>query len=204
MTLWRCLRLRGGWALPFVLAAALLPACVPGSSGSSTASPSPQATSTPQAHATAPLHVGTVHLERPKESTIVSVPVHTVAPATLRPVVVHTANAKPAGALAASSPYVFASPHAPPQILTVNLSSVEISSGETVSGTVETTSNVASLEARISGWSMSVPRTRIGHFEASGQLPDIPFFLKGSYTLQLIARNADGELTERDVPIVVR
>ena len=47
---------------------------------------------------------------------------------------------------------------------------------------------------------MSVPRTRIGHFEASGQLPDIPFFLKGSYTLQVIARNAEGEQAERDIP----
>ncbi|MBV8603010.1 MAG: hypothetical protein JO359_15720, partial [Candidatus Eremiobacteraeota bacterium] len=62
----------------------------------------------------------------------------------------------------------------------------------------------ASVEARIAGWSMSVPRTRIGHFEASGVIPDLPIFAKGSYKLEVIARNADGMKAERDVPIRLR
>ena len=100
--------------------------------------------------------------------------------------------------------YVYAAPHAPPKILAIRLSTLEIHSGETVAGSVETTSNVASVEARISGWSMIVPRTRIGHFEASGQIPDLPVFLTGDYTLEVIARNADGVKAERDVTIAFR
>jgi hypothetical protein len=199
MTLWRSLRPRGGDALPFILAALLLPGCVPGAnqSSSSTAAPSATATVRPVVRSTVPVHVGAVHLEKPKATLIARiVPVATPRPSAARPAPV--ASDRP------PTPFVFASPHALPRILAIDLSSLEVSSGETISGTVETTSNVASLEARIGGWSMSVPRTRIGHFEASGQLPDIPFFLKGTYTLQLIARNADGEQAERDVPITVR
>jgi hypothetical protein len=100
--------------------------------------------------------------------------------------------------------YVFAKPHAPPRILAIKLSSTTISGGETVSGSVQTSSNVASVEARIAGWSMSIPRTRIGLFEASGQIPDLPFLAKGKYTLEVIARNSDGVKAERDVSITLR
>jgi hypothetical protein len=100
-------------------------------------------------------------------------------------------------------PYVYAPPHAAPRILAVRLSTRDVSGGQTVRGSVETTSNVASLEARIGWWSMSVPRTRIGHFEASGQMPMVPFFMRGTYTLQLIARNADGAKQEEAFPIHV-
>ena len=104
----------------------------------------------------------------------------------------------------AKLPYVYASPHAPPRILAINISTLNARAGQTVSGSVETTSNVASVEVRIAGWGMSLARPRIGYFEASGVIPDLPPFAKGTYTLQVIARNADGRRAERDFPITLR
>ena len=196
MTLWCCLRLHGGRALPLGLAVLLLPACVP--TVSNTAASNTTSTSAPAVRSTVPVRVGVVHLETAQ-------PASPRLPAPVNPRSTAVAAATRSLPIPRPSPsYVFAPPGAVPKILAITLSGLEVSSGETVSGTVETTSNVASVEARISGWSMSVPRTRIGHFEAAGQLPDIPFFLKGTYTLQVIARNAAGEQAERDIPITLR
>lgn len=106
---------------------------------------------------------------------------------------------------AAAPPAVLQPPDAAPHIYSVLLQSQELHSGETVSGTVTTSSNVASVEARVAGYSAGAAHTGIGHFALSYRVPDLPFFLKGhTYTLQIIARNASGVATERDVPVSVR
>jgi hypothetical protein len=69
---------------------------------------------------------------------------------------------------------------------------------------VTTTSNVASIEARIATYSIVVPKTGVGAFKLSYRVPDIPFFLRGNYTIVLIARNTRGDRTTQQVPIVVR
>lgn len=189
MTLPRSLRPLAACALPFALSSLALSGCIPGLNGGS-AAPTP----TPAIRSTVPVHVGPVRLEtlaatsRPRP------------PATAVPKAVLTVRPVPT----ATPAYVYAAPHAPPKILAIDLSTLAVTGGETVSGSVETTSNVASVEARIAGWSMSLPRTRIGHFEASGQLPDLPFFAKGTYKLEVIARNSDGVKAERDIPITLR
>lgn len=196
MTLRRSLRLLAGGALPFALGSLALSGCIPGLGGGSAA-----ATPTPAIRSTVPVHIGPVQLEthaamvvpRPRKTSVPPAPQR-------RAVAVVTPHAAPS----ATPSFVFAAPHAPPKILAIDLSTLAVTGGDTVSGSVETTSNVASVEARIAGWSMSLPRTRIGHFEASGQLPDLPFFAKGTYKLEVIARNADGVKAERDIPITLR
>ena len=41
-------------------------------------------------------------------------------------------------------------------------------------------------------------------FTGSGVIPDLPFFVKGNYTLQVIARAPNGATAERDIPITLR
>lgn len=91
-----------------------------------------------------------------------------------------------------------------PRIIAINISEVNIHSGDKMSGDIRTTPNVKTVEIRIEGWGMPIPRQRPGLFAMSGQIPQLPFFVKGNYTLQVIARNASGLYTERDIPISLR
>lgn len=91
-----------------------------------------------------------------------------------------------------------------PQIVDVLLSSMTLHGGDTFSGRVVTSTNVASLEVRMAGQSINVPRTDLGVFALTYQVPNIPFFARGNYTAQVIARNAKGDTAERDIPIALR
>ena len=95
-------------------------------------------------------------------------------------------------------------PNLAPHILAIHISTLEIRSGETVSGYVTTSNNVSNVDIHISSWAMPVPKTHNGLFRASGVIPDLPFFLKGNYTLQVIARAPTGATVERDIPISIR
>ncbi|MGZ3505663.1 MAG: hypothetical protein ACXVAW_14045 [Vulcanimicrobiaceae bacterium] len=95
-------------------------------------------------------------------------------------------------------------PNAAPRILNVALSSNVVKSGEVVSGTVTTSSNVASVEARIAGYSSSLQKVDDGHFTLSYRVPDLPSFLHKTYTLVMIARNTRGDATSTTMPITVR
>lgn len=77
-------------------------------------------------------------------------------------------------------------------------------SGETVSGTVITSTNVAAVEVRLLGHSMRLPRTDFGVFSMSYTMPRVPFWLRKTYTAQVVAINAAGSQAERDLTISVR
>jgi len=95
-------------------------------------------------------------------------------------------------------------PDAPPRIIALHLSNEVVSGGQTITGEVVTTSNVASVEARIANFSIGVPRVAIGRFSLSYVVPNVPFFLHNTYPLTLVARNARGAQATRVVPITVR
>ena len=86
----------------------------------------------------------------------------------------------------------------------LQLDKTVVQAGETVSGTVETSSNVASVEARIATYSISVPKVAPGRFALSYEVPNIPFFLKRTYDMVVIARNTAGVKATRTVPITIR
>jgi hypothetical protein len=95
-------------------------------------------------------------------------------------------------------------PHDRPQILRVWLNTSAPHSGDRVVGRVTATSNVASVEVRVQGYSVSLEKTGVGKFEGAYTIPDIPPFLKGTYDLKVIARNVDGVQASEDVPIALR
>lgn len=94
--------------------------------------------------------------------------------------------------------------NAPPQILAVAISDPVFHSGETVSGTVITSTNVVAVELRLEGHSVRLPRANYGVFQMTYTMPHIPFFFRRTYTAQVVALTDTGLQAERDVTISVR
>jgi hypothetical protein len=94
--------------------------------------------------------------------------------------------------------------NAPPRILRMSLSTPVARGGDLVSGTVETTSNVASVEARIGGYGASLKKVAAGRFELSYRVPYLPFFLHRTYNVEFIARNTRGDAVSSSIPITVK
>jgi hypothetical protein len=105
---------------------------------------------------------------------------------------------------AAPTPFGILRPHDKPQIYSVSLSTSSAGGGDLVSGTVVTSSNVASVVATVAGISSGVPKAGVGRFVMSYRLPAvIPPFIKGAYTIVVTARNVDGVGTSSSVPIAL-
>jgi hypothetical protein len=92
-------------------------------------------------------------------------------------------------------------PDASPRIVSVQLSNQTVHSGDTVSGIVITSSNVASVEARVANFSIGVPKVGVGRFSLDYVVPFVPFFFHGKYDLTLIARDTAGHKTTRKIPL---
>ncbi len=99
---------------------------------------------------------------------------------------------------------ILEAPNAPPRILAMSLSTPVARSGQVVSGTVETSSNVASVEARIAGYSSAMHKVGVGRFAMTYRVPYLPFFLHRTYTIEVIARNTRGDAVRSAVPITIR
>jgi hypothetical protein len=95
-------------------------------------------------------------------------------------------------------------PDAPPRILSMSLSTPVVRGGDVVSGFVETTSNVASVEARIGGYSSNMQKVGVGKFTLTYRVPKLPFFLHRTYNVEIIARNTRGDEVRSSVPITIR
>jgi hypothetical protein len=95
-------------------------------------------------------------------------------------------------------------PHDPPKIVSVRVNPRAMRAGDHVVGNVRTTSNVASVEVRVQGYSIAMEKVGVGAFRATYVVPDVPEFLKHSYDLEVIARNIDGTQDKQDVAIDVR
>lgn len=94
--------------------------------------------------------------------------------------------------------------NAPPRILALSLSTPVAHGGDVVSGYVEASSNVASVEARIAGYSMNMRKIGVGKFVMSYRVPHLPFFLHKTYSIQVVARNTRGDSVSSSVPITIR
>lgn len=79
-----------------------------------------------------------------------------------------------------------------------------MTSGDRVYGTVLTSSNVASVEARVAGYGITLNKVGVGRFSLAYTLGNLPFFVRGTYAMQIIARNARGDQTQQSLPITVR
>lgn len=108
------------------------------------------------------------------------------------------------GLNAPSSPWPAASVAAAndaPHILAVHFSNLSVNVGDTWTGKIATTTNVASVEVRTESFTINVPRKSFGQFVFRIHILDLPPFLQRTYTLRVIARNASGQSDEEDFPL---
>ena len=96
----------------------------------------------------------------------------------------------------------YASDSDPVQIVSYVLSSTIIHPGDKVTGDVVTSSNAASVTARVGAFSVAVPKTAPGKFHLLMQLPSMPL-PPGDAKLIITAIRTDGMRTTREVPITV-
>jgi hypothetical protein len=176
-------------------ALAALVACAPGdaSSGAQVASPSPTpTTAAPAAQATA------VVTPAPLPTAVVTpAPVGSPAPGiTPLPTPVPSPAETPASTMLPAD--------APPQILSYTISATTVHPGETISGTVLTTSNVASVEATIASYVIPMSKTDVGHFTLSYVVPNIPKPFRGTYALRIVAHNTKGDTVSRSMSLTIK
>lgn len=93
-------------------------------------------------------------------------------------------------------------PDAAPKILAVAMSETTIHHGDRVSGSVVTTSNVASVQARVGGYAMTLNKIGVGRFALS-YTANLPWFVRGNFALYVIATNTNGATAERVIPLTV-
>ncbi len=95
-------------------------------------------------------------------------------------------------------------PDAAPRILAVAVSRTTVESGDRVSGNVVTSSNVASVEARIGGYAVRLSKVGVGRFALNYTVGPLPWFVHGNFMMNVIAKNARGEVATRAIPFTVR
>lgn len=87
--------------------------------------------------------------------------------------------------------------------MSVDINETTVHSGDTVSGMVITSSNVASVEVRVASYGMALSKVGVGRFALSYTLGSLPFFVRGTYQMKIIARNARGDVAQTSLPITV-
>jgi hypothetical protein len=95
-------------------------------------------------------------------------------------------------------------PDAPPQILAVQLSDPIFHDGETVTGTVITSTNVTAVEIHLAGRIGHIPRTAPGVWQMTYRVPLVPFFMRRDYTAQIVATNEFGASAQQELTVSVR
>lgn len=93
---------------------------------------------------------------------------------------------------------------APPQMLAMHFSSLNVARGQTWSGRFVTGSSVASVEVRTNLFSIDVPRAGVGRFAFTLRVIDVPPIFIRNYRLRVIARNSAGLQVEQDLPFAIR
>jgi hypothetical protein len=93
---------------------------------------------------------------------------------------------------------------APPHILGMRFSSLDVRRGQRWSGQFVTGSNVASIEVRTNLFSINVPHLNAGLFRFNLDVLDTPPIFVRAYNLRVIARNSAGQEYEADMPFRIR
>jgi len=89
----------------------------------------------------------------------------------------------------------------PPEIVRVWLSTEQFRAGDVARVRVTTTTNAASVEARIESYGRALRKESPGQFTGLFHVPTLPPFLRRGYTLRFIARNSLGTTTQQSVGI---
>jgi hypothetical protein len=120
-----------------------------------------------------------------------------------------TPTAVPSNASVGAGPAARSTPKiepndAPPAILRMHFSSLDVRRGQRWSGQFVTGTNVASVEVRTSLFSIDVPRTAFGRFAFDLDVLDVPPIFVRPYRLRVIARNSAGRPVEQNLPFEIR
>jgi hypothetical protein len=95
-------------------------------------------------------------------------------------------------------------PDAPPEIVAVDVNSTSVHSGGVLWGKVLTSSNVASVEVRVATYGIGLKKIGVGRFALTYRLGYIPFFVRGTYPMHIIARNTRGDAVDRTLPLTIQ
>jgi hypothetical protein len=116
------------------------------------------------------------------------------------------ASTAPAARETLTPPSATAAPRndAAPKIVSASLSTPVASGGQIVTGTVATSSDVTSVQATIAGYSAPLTKVSTGYFALSYRVPELPPFLRRTYSIQIVARNARGQTASSSLPITLR
>ncbi|MGA8097620.1 MAG: hypothetical protein WB810_03050 [Candidatus Cybelea sp.] len=93
---------------------------------------------------------------------------------------------------------------APPRILAMRFSTLDVKRGTHWSGEFVTGTNVASLEVRTNLFSIDAPKRAPGRFSFVLDVLDTPPIFVRAYRLRVIARNTAGRAYEENVPLRIR
>ncbi|MGA9946489.1 MAG: hypothetical protein WBE79_08375 [Candidatus Cybelea sp.] len=93
---------------------------------------------------------------------------------------------------------------APPRILAMRFSTLDVKRGTHWSGEFVTGTNVASLEVRTNLFSIDAPKRAPGRFAFILDVLDAPPIFVRAYRLRVIARNSAGRAYEENVPLRLR
>lgn len=93
---------------------------------------------------------------------------------------------------------------APPRILGMRFSALDVRRGQHWSGWFVTGTDVASVEVRTSLFSINVPHVGPGRFAFTLDVLDTPPIFVRSYRLRVIVRNSAGDADEEDLPFRIR
>lgn len=113
------------------------------------------------------------------------------------------ANVSTGNVAALPSPAVAAG-SAAPRILGARFNTLDVRRPQEWSGTIVTTTNVASVELKTNQFSLNIPRDRFGVFSFRIDVYDLPAEFIRRYSLRIIARNTAGDEVEEDVPFRIR
>lgn len=102
------------------------------------------------------------------------------------------------------APALTPAPASVPKILAVSLNAAVASGGQVVTGTVTTSRDVTSVQASIVGYSSALTKVSPGYFALSYRVPQLPPFLRRTYTIHITAQNAGGQSASSSLPITIR
>ncbi|MBV9972128.1 MAG: hypothetical protein JO135_02215 [Candidatus Eremiobacteraeota bacterium] len=107
------------------------------------------------------------------------------------------------------SPAVWPTPRvtsndAPPEILAIDLAPSHVGAGAWWTGRIATSTNVASVEVRWPFLAFNVPRVAPGQFAFRFHALDLPIIYRRPYTVEILARNTPGAMTQRNIVIDFR
>ena len=92
----------------------------------------------------------------------------------------------------------------PPQIVRIWLSTERFTAGDVARVHVTTSTNAASVEARIESYGRTLRKQSPGQFEGVFHVPALPPFLRRNYSLRFIVRNSLGIASQESVGIELR